>query len=142
MKSAALGCILAATIAGPARAAAAAEFACPAAAAPADPTGGNGIRLDYDWEIDGVWRGTAGSPYIRASLVNRRINRGLADGSLSRDTARQSRDQLADIRRVSTRMAERLQTRGCRPSASDRRLLQHRFDIIDRQLDGAARNGG
>lgn len=79
------------------------------------------------WDRDAFWRGAPNSVMERITFVQRRLNNGIADGTLDRREARQTQRALDDIRRDAQRMG-RLDRR-------ERTILQDRLDDVSRQLN-------
>jgi hypothetical protein len=101
-------------------AAAVALLSCaPASAQRADWQGNSGSS----WNHDDFWRGAPDAPRQRVDFLQRRIDRGLADGSLDRREARRVQYQLNSIRR----------------DASGRRLTPQRRDMLNQRLDNLSR---
>ena len=56
------------------------------------------------WDRDTFWRGESTDPVARIDVMQRRIDRGMADGSLTRKEGRKSQQTLDKIRRDARRM--------------------------------------
>jgi len=79
------------------------------------------------WDRDSFWRGAPADPRDRIPFLQRRIDRGVADGSLNRREARDLQRQLNDIRREAANMGRRLNDR-----EADR--LQARMDNLAQKI--------
>jgi hypothetical protein len=77
------------------------------------------------WNREAFWRGAPADPYQRIDFLQRRINRGITDGSLDRREARRSQNELANIRREADRLRYR----------HHGRLRQQDYDYIQNRLD-------
>ena len=77
------------------------------------------------WDRNAFWRDAPTDPYQRIDFLQRRIDRGIADGSLDRREARRSRYELSRIRRTADQMRYR----------HHGRLTQSDYDYIQSQLD-------
>jgi len=60
-----------------------------------------------NWDRNAFWRDAPTDPYQRINFLQRRIQRGIEDGSLSRRDARRAQYQLNQIRRSADRMRYR-----------------------------------
>jgi hypothetical protein len=113
-------------------AAAFAMLACsPATAQRAPDWRGNG---GAGWDRDAFWRGAPAGPRERIDFVQRRIDRGIADGSLDRREARRAQYQLSSIRADAQRMRGRMTPEG-------RDMLLRRLDDLSRQVRWMRDNG-
>ena len=56
------------------------------------------------WDRERFWQGASADPLARIDFLQRRIDRGVADGSLTRKEARASQQSLNKIRRDARRM--------------------------------------
>ena len=83
------------------------------------------------WNREAFWRGAPADPYQRIDFLQRRINRGIADGSLDRREARRSQYELANIRREADRMRYR---HNGRLRQSDYADIQARLDQLSQRL--------
>ena len=110
-------------------AAIAASFAVAAPVA-AQNYGGSG------WNSNEFWRGAPSDTWQRIDYVQQRINRGMADGSLTRGEARRAQMQLRQIRQDAARM-RRNGNLDPRYSAD----IQARLDDLSRNLRWARTNG-
>jgi len=63
------------------------------------------------WDRDSYWRGAGNDPLQRIEFMQRRIDRGAADGSLTRKEAKASQKTLNQIRRDASRMGNRINDR-------------------------------
>jgi len=63
------------------------------------------------WDRDAFWQGSAADPLARIRFLQRRIDRGVSDGSLSRKEARASQRELNQIRHDANRMGRRINDR-------------------------------
>jgi hypothetical protein len=88
--------------------------ALPAAAQPGSWAGGG-------WDREAFWRGAPDDIQQRIDWLQRRIDRGVADGSLSRAEQRRAQWQLNQLRR-------------------DAQILQQRLDDLSRSLRWARRD--
>jgi hypothetical protein len=93
-----------------------------------------------NWNRDAFWRGAPTDPRQRIQFLQRRIQRGIADGSLDRREARNAQVELNAIRREANR-------RSWSPARAD--MIQQRLDALSQRIrwerrDGnyAAGNGG
>lgn len=83
------------------------------------------------WNRDAFWRGAPADPYQRIDFLQRRIQHGVNDGSLTPREARRSQYQLNQIRRDANRMSMRHHGR-LRPA--DYEYLQSRLDGLSQQI--------
>jgi hypothetical protein len=81
------------------------------------------------------WRGAPSDSWQRIDYLQRRIDNGVRDGSLSPQEARRAQMQLRQIRRDAMRMR-----RGGYMSAENSAMLQTRLDDLSRNLRWARRN--
>jgi Glycine zipper 2TM domain len=81
------------------------------------------------------WRGAPSDTWQRIDYLERRIDNGVRDGSLSPQEARRAQMQLRQIRRDAMRMR-----RGGHMSAENSAMLQTRLDALSRNLRWARRN--
>jgi len=91
------------------------------------------------WDRDAFWRGAPDDPYARMGFLQRRIDRGVADGTLSRYDARRSSYRLRMLRRTADRMQARHRG-GLRDS--ERNWLQTELDKLSRQIRWQRHRGG
>ena len=84
------------------------------------------------WNHDDFWRGAPDAPRQRVDFLQRRINRGLADGSLDRREARRVQYQLDTIRRDASYR---------RLTPQRRAMLNQRLDDLSRQIRWARNDG-
>jgi hypothetical protein len=63
------------------------------------------------WDRDSYWRGAGNDPLQRIEFMQRRIDRGAADGSLTRKEARASQKTLNKIRKDARNMGSRINDR-------------------------------
>ena len=77
------------------------------------------------WDRNAFWRDAPADPYQRIDFLQRRIQRGADDGSLTQRQARRAQYQLNQIRRSADRMRYRLHGT----------LRQADYDYIQGQLD-------
>ena len=91
------------------------------------------------WNRDAFWRGAPADSYSRIDFLQRRIDRGVADGSLDRREARRSQMELNQIRRMAGqyRYTDR---RGLTPQHAE--MIQTRLDDLSQRLRWQRRNGG
>lgn len=78
------------------------------------------------WNRDAFWRGASEDPFARMTFLQRRIDRGVTDGSLDRREARRSQTELNMIRRDARRMG-RLDSR-------ERDILLSRLDDLSQRI--------
>ena len=83
----------------------------------------------YDREA--FWRDAPRDPYQRISFLQRRIERGMNDGTLSPRDARRSQYELSKIRRTVDRMRYR---NGGRFSSSDYDYIETRLDQLSQRI--------
>jgi hypothetical protein len=81
------------------------------------------------------WRGAPSDTWQRIDYLERRIDNGVRDGSLSPQEARRAQMELRQIRRDAMRMR-----RGGYMSAENSATLQARLDALSRNLRWARRN--
>ncbi|WP_420136515.1 glycine zipper 2TM domain-containing protein [Sphingomonas sp.] len=84
------------------------------------------------WDRDAFWRGAPVDPRQRIQFLQRRIQRGIADGSLDRREARNAQIELNSIRRDANR-------RGWSPARAD--MIQQRLDALSQRIRWERRNG-
>jgi len=94
----------------------------PSVAQPVD----NG-RYNGSWDRDAFWRDAPADPRDRIPFLQRRIDRGVADGSLNRREARNSQRELNDIRREAANMGRRVNDR-------EAARLQSRLDSLAQKI--------
>jgi len=98
-------------------------------------------RSDWDrqagsgWNRDEFWRGAPENIRDRIDFLQRRIDRGIANGSLNRREARYSQRQLDAIRRDLRRMRGDMSPR-------DRDMIQARLDDLGQRLRWRRANDG
>jgi hypothetical protein len=107
-----------------------------------NPNGWNGDRDndrgDYRGDHNNHWDGAPTDAWRRITFLQQRIDRGRADGSLTRREAWRSTSQLNEVRRQASAMRQR--SRGqLRPQ--DAAWLQMRLDTISREIRWARANG-
>lgn len=90
------------------------------------------------WDANAFWRGAPDSPRERIEFLQRRIDKGIADGSLNRREGRSARNELNNIRRTAMRMHRR---DGGRLSPDQRAMIQSRLDDLSRRIHWARHNG-
>jgi hypothetical protein len=83
------------------------------------------------WDRDAFWRGAPADPYQRIDFLQRRIQHGVDDGSLSSREARRSQYQLNIIRRNADQMRYRHHGRF---NPADYDYIQRQLDSLSRQL--------
>lgn len=83
------------------------------------------------WNRDAFWRGAPTDPYQRIDFLQRRIQRGVDDGSLGPREARRSQYQLSQIRRDADQMRYRHHGR---LSPADYDYIQGRLDSLSQQI--------
>ena len=83
------------------------------------------------WDRDAFWRGAPTDPYQRIDFLQRRIQHGIDDGSLSPREARRSRYQLNQIRQNADRMRWRHHG-NFRPADYD--YIQGQLDNLSQQI--------
>jgi hypothetical protein len=91
-----------------------------------------------NWDRDSFWRGAPVGVGERVDWLQRRIDRGIADGTLDSREARRSQWQLDRIRRDANWMRR---AHG-RLTSSDRAQLQSRLDELSRTLRWRRHNDG
>jgi hypothetical protein len=106
----------------------------PAAAQPA-PQSWNGAS---GWDRNAFWRGAPDDIYARMDFLRRRIDRGIAEGSIDRREARKSLYELDRLRRGANNM--RYRHRG-RLTPDDINFIQGRLDQLSQQIRWQRRNG-
>ena len=82
------------------------------------------------------WRDAPSDTWQRIDYLQQRIERGMSDGSLSRQEAWRAQTELRQIRRDAMRMR-----RGGAFSASSSTMIQSRLDRLSRNLRWARNNG-
>jgi hypothetical protein len=87
-------------------------------------------RRGSDWNRTEFWRGAPDGVWERISFLQRRIDRGIADRSLSRREAQSAQFQLRRIRQD----AQRMRTRNGNFRPRDASVLQTRLDDLSRNL--------
>ena len=123
--------------------ASAAAMLLPSVSSAQAPRSGYDQRYDDRGNGGGFWQGAPNSPRERIDWLQRRIDRGIADGSLDRREARRSQTELNSIRR----QARAMRTRGGNLYPADAALIQRRLDDLSQRLrwrrhDQAYGNGG
>ncbi|WP_240320742.1 glycine zipper 2TM domain-containing protein [Sphingomonas crusticola] len=98
----------------------------------AQPSGGWNSASSGNWDRDAFWRGAPADPRQRIQFLQQRIDRGVADGSLSRREARNAQLELNNIRRDALR-------RGWNSSRSV--AIQQRLDTLSQRLRWQRHNG-
>src|SRR4051812_43477983 len=88
------------------------------------------------WNSNEFWRGAPSDTWQRIDYLQQRINRGVADGSLTRGEARRAEMQLRRIRQDAARL-RRNGNLDPRYSAN----IQARLDDLSRNLRWARTNG-
>jgi hypothetical protein len=83
------------------------------------------------WDRNAFWRDAPTDPYQRIDFLQRRIQRGADDGSLSPREARRAQYQLNQIRRDADRMRYRHHGRF---SEADYSYIQSRLDSLSQQI--------
>jgi len=83
------------------------------------------------WDRDAFWRGAPTDPYQRIDFLQRRIQHGIDDGSLSPREARRSRYQLNQIRQSADRMRWRHHGNF---SPADYDYIQGQLDNLSQQI--------
>ena len=83
------------------------------------------------WDRNAFWRDAPTDPYQRIDFLQRRIQRGASDGSLSPREARRAQYQLNQIRRDADRMRYRHHGRF---SEADYSYVQSRLDSLSQQI--------
>lgn len=89
------------------------------------------------WNRDAFWRGAPDDPYQRIAFLQRRIDRGVAEGSLDRREARRSGYQLDRIRRTADQMRRRHHGR---LSPSDYQYVQGQLDQLSQRIRWSRQN--
>jgi hypothetical protein len=102
--------------------------AMPAAAQSGYNPGYNG---GSGWNRDAFWRGAPADPYQRIDFLQRRIERGVADGSLSR---REARQYQADLDRIRGKVRGLRGRHGGRLTGQDNAYIQARLDGVSQQI--------
>jgi len=101
----------------------------------AQPTYGNRSYSDQrdgrGWNGNEFWRGAPASPWERIQFLQRRIDRGIQDGSLDRREARRAQTELRSIRQEAWRWRQR-DGNVLRPRHAEQ--LQLRLDNLSRNL--------
>jgi Glycine zipper 2TM domain len=106
--------------------------AAPAAAQDYRPAPGYGAP---GYSASDFWRGAPSDTWQRIDYLERRIDSGMRDGSLSPREARRAQMELRQIRRDAMRMR-----RGGSMSAENSAMVQARLDSLSRNLRWARRN--
>ena len=83
------------------------------------------------WDRDAFWRGAPADPYQRIDFLQRRIQHGVDDGSLSPREARRSQYQLNQIRQNADQMRWRHHGRF---SPADYDYIQGQLDSLSQQV--------
>lgn len=89
------------------------------------------------WTGAEFWRGAPDNPYQRIQFMQDRINRGVADGSLSRGEAARANRELNGVRQ----WIRRMHWRGEQLTPDQRARVQARLDEISRQIRWMRHNG-
>ncbi|HWI86161.1 MAG TPA: glycine zipper 2TM domain-containing protein [Sphingomonas sp.] len=110
----------------------AAALAIIAAAPVAAQAPRDGYGASSGWDREAFWRGAPASPRERIRFLQRRIDRGVADGSLSRREARNAQHELNDIQRYARRGSW---------SANRGAVVQQRLDALSQRLRWQRHNG-
>jgi len=97
-----------------------------------------GWNGDRGWDRDAFWRDAPADSWRRIDFLQRRIERGRADGSLSPSDARRAQYQLTNLRRQAWRMRRR---DGGDLNSRDEAWLQTRLDTLSREVRWARNNG-
>jgi hypothetical protein len=105
----------------------------PLAAQPA-PGGWQSNRGAGGWDRETFWRGAPEGPRERIDFLQRRIDRGIADGSLDRREGRRAQAELGNIRRDVMRMRGRM-------TPQSRDMVQRRLDDLSQRIRWARRDG-
>jgi len=103
--------------------------------------GGNSDRnwnSDRGWDRNAFWREAPSDSWRRIDFLQRRIERGRADGSLTAREASRAQYQLATLRRQASRMRRR---GGGELNSTDEAWLQARLDTLSQQVRWARNNG-
>jgi hypothetical protein len=90
------------------------------------------------WNRDAFWRDAPANTYERITFLQRRIDRGISDGSLDRREARRSQTELNTIRRQADQFRYR-DRGGLSPAHSD--VIQARLDDLSQRLRWQRGNG-
>lgn len=80
-----------------------------------------------EWNRDSFWRDAPADPIGRITFMQRRIDRGIGDGSLDRHEARQAQKELNDIKRDARKMGRHYNERQAN-------MLQARLDHLGQKL--------
>jgi hypothetical protein len=91
------------------------------------------------FDREAFWRGAPTDPYARIGFLQRRIDRGLADGSLSPREARRARYQLDRIRRTADNLRYR---RHGQLRQSEYNYIQNQLDQVSQRLRWLRHGGG
>ena len=83
-----------------------------------------------NWDRNAFWRDAPTDPYQRIQFLQRRIQRGIEDGSLSRRDARRAQYQLDQIRRN----ADRMRSRHGDFRQADYDYIQSQLDNLSQQI--------
>lgn len=83
------------------------------------------------WNPNAFWRGAPENPYDRIQFLQDRINRGVADGSLSRQQAWRANRELNGVRMWMRRMHFQ---NGGQLTPDQRAMVQARLDSVSRQI--------
>ena len=83
------------------------------------------------WDRNAFWRDAPTDPYQRIDFLQRRIDRGIADGSLDPRAARRSQYELRNIRRTADRMRWR---HGGQFSSTDYDYIQSQLDQLSQRI--------
>jgi hypothetical protein len=83
------------------------------------------------WSPNAFWRGAPDNPVERVQFLQDRINRGMADGSLSRGEGLRANRELNGVRQWLRRMHWE---NGGRLRPEQRARIQARLDSISRQI--------
>jgi hypothetical protein len=83
-----------------------------------------------NWNRTEFWRGAPDGVWERISFLQRRIDRGIADGSLNRREANDAKFQLRRIRQD----AQRMRTRNGNFRPRDASVIEARLDNLSRNL--------
>ena len=84
-----------------------------------------------NWDRNAFWRDAPTDPYQRIDFLQRRIQRGIEDGSLSHRDARRAQYQLNQIRRSADRMRYR---HGGNLRRADYDYIQGQLDNLSQQI--------
>jgi hypothetical protein len=107
-------------------------------AVPAAAQNGRDWNGDRGWDRNAFWSDAPSGAWQRIDFLQRRIDRGRADGSLTAREASRAQYQLQDLRRQAWRMRRR---DGGDLSSTDEAWLQARLDTLSRQVRWARNNG-